>query len=463
MRKKSYLLLISTILLAFLFCSCNANTTSNSTPSFTKISLNCSEKDAVKVYGECTQISSNNDGGKVYTYSTSYNGQDGALYITFNDSGVSTNIQWICLPQSEKEFTDIVDHASADLNKKYGDTYFKNESNEVSIWNANNSSVTMFAISDEYYTVILSYSISAPEEVASAIESDDAANAEKLAVTSKIYHIGETAEYDDIKLTVNTVDATPEFAEYTTSDSDTTFFFISFELENTSQTDFDTHSIFSVYADEEKASLYDFYEKYNGVSYFDEYHSLKSGRKVSSYICATVPVDWTEITFVYKDSIRFSFTHDDLGKMSSKIKNSESAPYHVGETMNRNGLEFTLLNAIQTSAVYHNSSLYFSPQNGKEFLILFFDITNSLDQPQKIKYYYRYDIFIDDYSASMTYFNSTEVNGKRSLYEQDGQEIPAGKLMSGYMAIEVPIGWQKVELVSRQGTFEITPDVVTMQ
>ena len=42
-----------------------------------------------------------------------------------------------------------------------------------------------------------------------------------------------------------------------------------------------------------------------------------------------------------------------------------------------------------------------------------------------------------------------------SLYEQDGTAIPSGKSMSGYMVVKVPDGWNKVELQSRQGTFEI--------
>lgn len=42
-----------------------------------------------------------------------------------------------------------------------------------------------------------------------------------------------------------------------------------------------------------------------------------------------------------------------------------------------------------------------------------------------------------------------------SLYAQDGTAIPSGKSMSGYMVVKVPDGWNKVELQSRQGTFEI--------
>lgn len=55
----------------------------------------------------------------------------------------------------------------------------------------------------------------------------------------------------------------------------------------------------------------------------------------------------------------------------------------------------------------------------------------------------------------MTYFIGTEIDGMDSLYAQDGTAIPSGKSMSGYMVVKVPDGWNKVELQSRQGTFEI--------
>ena len=50
---------------------------------------------------------------------------------------------------------------------------------------------------------------------------------------------------------------------------------------------------------------------------------------------------------------------------------------------------------------------------------------------------------------------SREVDDMEDLNDQDYKDILSGKSMSGYMVVKVPDGWNKVELQSRQGTFEI--------
>lgn len=170
---------------------------------------------------------------------------------------------------------------------------------------------------------------------------------------------------------------------------------------------------------------------------------------------ATIPVDWQEVQLVTSDGVTFAFGHNDLGAMSRKNGSDESTIYNIGETMYRNGLAITLSSAKLTDYVSYSSYTYFEPDAGEHFLILFFDITNTLDQPQKIKWLYNYDTFIDDYADNLTYFIGTEVDGVDSLYAQDSTAIPSGKSMSGYMVVDVPDGWQKVELQCRQGTFEI--------
>lgn len=151
----------------------------------------------------------------------------------------------------------------------------------------------------------------------------------------------------------------------------------------------------------------------------------------------------------------FAFDHNDLDAMSRKNGSNESTIYYIGDTMYRNGLAITLSSAKLTDYVSYSAYSYFEPDPGEHFLILFFDITNTLNQPQKIKWLYNYDTYIDDYADSLTYFIGTEIDGVDSLYAQDGTAIPSGKSMSGYMVVKVPDGWNKVELQSRQGTFEI--------
>ena len=176
---------------------------------------------------------------------------------------------------------------------------------------------------------------------------------------------------------------------------------------------------------------------------------------VKAYISATIPVDWEEVQLVTSDGVTFAFDHNDLDAMSRKNGSNESTIYYIGDTMYRNGLAITLSSAKLTDYVSYSAYSYFEPDPGEHFLILFFDITNTLNQPQKIKWLYNYDTFIDDYADNLTYFIGTEIDGMDSLYEQDGTAIPSGKSMSGYMVVKVPDGWNKVELQSRQGTFEI--------
>lgn len=151
----------------------------------------------------------------------------------------------------------------------------------------------------------------------------------------------------------------------------------------------------------------------------------------------------------------FAFDHNDLDAMSRKNGSNESTIYYIGDTMYRNGLAITLSSVKLTDYVSYSAYSYFEPDPGEHLMILFFDITNTLNQPQKIKWLYNYDTFIDDYADNLTYFIGTEIDGMDSLYEQDGTAIPSGKSMSGYMVVKVPDGWNKVELQSRQGTFEI--------
>ncbi len=54
---------------------------------------------------------------------------------------------------------------------------------------------------------------------------------------------------------IDSVDATPEFEDYTDADSGTEYFFASFELENTSNTAIDLSDFFKISADGEECSL----------------------------------------------------------------------------------------------------------------------------------------------------------------------------------------------------------------
>ena len=52
--------------------------------------------------------------------------------------------------------------------------------------------------------------------------------------------------------------------------------------------------------------------------------------------------------------------------------------------------------------------------------------------------------FFDDFYGSEVLDDHTDIYPDKSMY--------------GYLTLEVPIGWQKIELVTRQGTLVITAD-----
>ena len=107
-----------------------------------------------------------------------------------------------------------------------------------------------------------------------------------------VYKKGETVNGKGYTLVIDSVDATPEFEDYTDADSGTEYFFASFELENTSNTAIDLSDFFKISADGEECSFINFYDKYNGVDKIEWYTSLEAGRKAKNYFSAVVPEKW---------------------------------------------------------------------------------------------------------------------------------------------------------------------------
>lgn len=276
------------------------------------------------------------------------------------------------------------------------------------------------------------------------------------------YHKGDSAQGKGFSLTVDSVDATPEFLNYEDADSGYEYFFVSFELENTSSEPLETNNFFTIYADETECKNISFLESYDGAKEFDIYSDLPAGRKVKSYISAIVPEKWNTIEFACADGTTFSFAHTDLGVMSAQENSSEELVLHTGDTMTRNGMQITLKSVIQTDYIPYLSTMYYEPEVGNHFLVLFFDITNTTSSAQQFSIVTSYDAYIDDYSGQFTGLHA-DINGESDLGDYDYTDILSGKSISGYKTIEVPDGWKKVELASRQGTFEITPETVTVQ
>lgn len=316
------------------------------------------------------------------------------------------------------------------------------------------------------FSVIL-YACSAGGDADNAISENssvkvDVTVLDGLAETN--YHLGETAVSNNYKIQFNSVDATPEFEGYEDAEPGTEYFFASFELENISQNDLELDSLFTVTADGTECKLTRFYDSYNGVDWLDYYSTLSAGRKTQNYISAIVPEKWNEIQIDCSGGTLFTFAHSDLGSLSAPESNNESQVYHVGDTITRNGLKVTLESVMQTDYIQGSSSWYYEPDEGKHFVVLFFDIKNITEQKQRFDIYSSFDVFIDDYTDNFTSAgSSTKINDLGCLSYMDYTDILSGKSMAGYQIVEASDGWQKIEIASRQGTFEITPDMVSLQ
>lgn len=458
MKKKALFSLFIAMAFALLLVACGGSSTK---PPFSEVALNCSEQEVISAYGECENLTVNEDGGNVYQYSCVYQEKEGNISINFASDGKVKNISWMYNPQSEDEYNALVNTITEDYTKAYGKPSLTNLAG--STWNLKNANVELFTIAiRNVYKVQIVFNSSdntngGNDSVGIGTEGTEAPSA------TTIYHKGEIAQGDGFTLSVSSVDATPEFMNYFDADEGYEYFFVSFELENTSSEPLATGSFLTIYADGSKCNNISFYDPYDGVDWLDIYTDLDAGRKVKSYISAVVPEDWNEIELVCADGSAFSFAHTDLGTISAAENSGEDTSYHVGETLTRNGMQITLTSALQTDYVHDFSTYYYEPDAGNHFLILMFDIANGSSVPQRFNAFNAFDVYVDDYSSQFTGFLGTDIEGKQDVDDQDHIDILSGKSISGYKVLEVPDGWQKVELTSRQGTFEISPDAVTIQ
>lgn len=462
MKRRVSLSLLMAIILAMILVGCGGT---SAKPPFSSVALDCSEEDVINEYGACEDIGVNDEGGNVYSYPCTYQEKDGDIYINFTSDGEIKNISWSYNPQSEEEYNALKSALTDEYTKQYGNPSLTNEAG--SAWNLNKFNVGLFAYALRgNYKVQVTFN--APGESSNASEENENTDAtansldtsgEPTEKEKTIYYKGDIAQGAGFTLAINSVDATPEFMNYADADSGYEYFFVSFELENTSGEPLETNSFFTIYADGEKCDNTLFSEPYDGVERLDTYADLEAGRKVKNYISATVPEKWNKIELVCDDGTTFSFAHIDLGTMSAVLGSSQDKIYHAGQAMKRNGMSIAVTAVVQTDYIPVGGSIYYEPGAGNHYIIIIFDITNTSSFSQRFNIVNAFDVYVDDYVSQFSWL-STEIAGELDLSNQDHVDIESGKSLSGYKVIKVPDGWQKIELVSRQGTYEITPDIV---
>lgn len=114
----------------------------------------------------------------------------------------------------------------------------------------------------------------------------------------------------------------------------------------------------------------------------------------------------------------------------------EQTTYGIGDTAEDDGVSVTLVN------VWENSGQeFFKPSQGNIFVLCEFEIENSSKKELHISSIADFDIYVDDYSADLSFTAETSVD-KPSL---DGT-IAAGKKMNGVIGLETASDWSNIEI-----------------
>ena len=121
----------------------------------------------------------------------------------------------------------------------------------------------------------------------------------------------------------------------------------------------------------------------------------------------------------------------------------EDAPFTVGETVQLNDVNATLVE-VTTS----KGSKYNKPTDGNVFVLCEFTIENNSDEELTVSSLMSFEAYCDDYACNYSFSALLEKENKSQL---DGTIAP-GKKMNGIIGYEVPKDWEELEI-------HFTPDV----
>lgn len=278
--------------------------------------------------------------------------------------------------------------------------------------------------------------------------------------------VGETSEDSKLNITLQSTDASILAGDYNVAESGTEYLFVAVEVENTSDSDLTIHSSdFSFSTDQgqaEQTTILTY--QYEGLSPLSVSTTIPSGRKNSFYLTAMIPETCENVTLTYKDGRTFQISHTPFLTDSETSNDQASTPaaFHVGDTIKNSTFECTLDSVLQTDYIPYLSTMYYSPDAGKHFVILFFHIQNASAKPIQFNYLSHFDAYVDDYTCKFTSFFS-DIDGLSDLGDYKYSDINSGKSIAGYCALEVSDQWQVIEIVTKWGTFEIAPSDVTIE
>lgn len=135
-------------------------------------------------------------------------------------------------------------------------------------------------------------------------------------------------------------------------------------------------------------------------------------------------------------------------EVSSEEVSSAPAAAKPGESVQNSNLKISLTSAKLYDSINVGEgdfSFETKPDDGKKYLILFFEAENISDEDQYINIFY-YDSYLDD-TAVESETLLTDVEGC-SMFTGD---IASGKKLKGYVAYQVDPDWEKLEFTYTDG------------
>lgn len=134
---------------------------------------------------------------------------------------------------------------------------------------------------------------------------------------------------------------------------------------------------------------------------------------------------------------------------SSKEASSAPGAAKLGESVQNSNFKITLTSAeMLNSVTVGEGDLAFEnkPDEGKKYLVLFFEAENISDEDQYINYFY-YDSYLDD-----TAIDTEVLLADFDDYDIFTGDIAPGKKLKGYVAYQVDTDWKKLEFTYNDRT-----------
>lgn len=145
---------------------------------------------------------------------------------------------------------------------------------------------------------------------------------------------------------------------------------------------------------------------------------------------------------VDKDEIK-----DDFNDYIEENTGGYSSSGTIGDTLTGEDIRITLTGAYMYDSI-GDGYLIDTPDEGKEYLLFFFDVENISDDNKYISYY-DFDGYVDDVDVS-TAILFNDVDGIKNL----SSDLAPGKKAKGFVAFEVDKTWNEFEIHYKENIWE---------